>query len=262
METKEYIASGILELYVYGLLSETENLEVAEKAKQYPEIEQEIIAIEKSIVALSSSFSPFQSVANYEKIKNQLALKHGKVIEMQPQKKWTPYLGWAAAAVLFVGIGFQYFKLNETQKTIVVVANEKKKIEQEFSVLDKKNKAIENSLAIVRDVKNTLVALSGQTVSPTSYAKVYWNKQTQTTYVDASGLPKPPKGMVYQVWAIKLSPTLTPKSIGLLGDFENNEQKLFEVDNTDYAEAFGITLEPEGGSATPTMEQLYTLGKV
>ena len=143
METKEYIASGILELYVYGLLSEAENIEIAEKAKQHPEIEQEIIAIEKSIVALSSSFSPFQSVANYEKIKNQLALKHGKVIEMQPQKKWTPYLGWAAAAVLFVGIGFQYFKLNETQKTIVVVANEKKKIEQEFSVLDKKNKAID-----------------------------------------------------------------------------------------------------------------------
>lgn len=262
METKEYIASGILELYVYGLLSETENLEVAEKAKQYPEIEEEIIAIEKSIVALSSSFSPFQSVSNYEKIKNQLEIKHGKVIELQPNKNWSHYLGWAAAVILLIGIGFQYYKLNVTQESIVVVANEKKKLEQEFSILDKKSKAIENSLSIVRDVKNTLVALSGQAVSPTSYAKVYWNKQTQTTYVDASGLPKPPKGMVYQVWAIKLSPTLTPKSIGLLGDFENNEQKLFEVDNTDYAEAFGITLEPEGGSLTPTMEQLYTLGKV
>jgi hypothetical protein len=28
METKEYINSGILELYVYGLLSDTENEEV------------------------------------------------------------------------------------------------------------------------------------------------------------------------------------------------------------------------------------------
>jgi hypothetical protein len=27
------------------------------------------------------------------------------------------------------------------------------------------------------------------------------------------------------------------------------------------AEAFGITLEPAGGSLSPTMEQLYTLGK-
>ena len=35
-----------------------------------------------------------------------------------------------------------------------------------------------------------------------------------------------------------------------------------EVENVNEAQAFGITLEPAGGSAGPTMEQLYTLGKV
>jgi hypothetical protein len=34
-------------------------------------------------VALSSSFSPFHSVANYEKIKAKLELKHAPVIEME-----------------------------------------------------------------------------------------------------------------------------------------------------------------------------------
>jgi hypothetical protein len=38
MENKEYIESGILELYVYGLLSETENEEVTTMAKNNPEI--------------------------------------------------------------------------------------------------------------------------------------------------------------------------------------------------------------------------------
>jgi hypothetical protein len=33
METKEYIESGILELYVYGLLTESENEEVALKKR-------------------------------------------------------------------------------------------------------------------------------------------------------------------------------------------------------------------------------------
>jgi hypothetical protein len=37
---------------------------------------------------------------------------------------------------------------------------------------------------------------------------------------------------------------------------------MFAVNNAEEAEAFGITLEPAGGSITPTMEQLYTLGKV
>lgn len=67
--------------------------------------------------------------------------------------------------------------------------------------------------------------------------------------------------MVYQVWALKLNP-LTPTSIGLLDNFDSNNQKIFAVDNAESAEAFGITLEPAGGSLTPTMEQLYTLGKV
>jgi hypothetical protein len=47
----------------------------------------------------------------------------------------------------------------------------------------------------------------------------------------------------------------------LLDKFDDN-QRIFAVNNTGDAEAFAITLEPAGGSLTPTMEQLYTLGKV
>lgn len=262
MEAQEYIESGILELYVYGLLTETENLEIAEMAKRNPEVDQEIISIEKAIVALSSSFSPFHSVVNFEKIKARLELKHGKVVEMKPASKWSQYVGWAAAVLFLLGLGYQTLELTETKNAITTVGNEKTKIEREFAYLDQQHKETEKNLTIVRDIKNTGVTLGGQAVSPTSFAKVYWNKDTKTTYIDAAGLPKPPKGMVYQVWALKLSPVLTPTSIGLLSDFEGNSNKIFAVDRTNEAEAFGITLEPAGGSLTPTMTQLYTLGKV
>ncbi len=262
MEAQEYIESGILELYVYGLLTETENLEIAEVAKKNPEVEQEILAIEKAIVALSSSFAPFHSVANFEKIKARLELKHGKVVEMKPASNWSQYVGWAAAVVMLLGLGYQTLELTKTKEAIATVGTEKNKIQRDFAFLDQQNRETEKNLSIVRDIKNTGVTLGGQAVSPTSFAKVYWNKDTRTTYIDAAGLPKPPKGMVYQVWSLKLSPVLTPTSIGLLDNFDQNEQKIFAVDQTDSAEAFGITLEPAGGSLTPTMEQLYTLGKV
>jgi hypothetical protein len=49
----------------------------------------------------------------------------------------------------------------------------------------------------------------------------------------------------------------------------NNSQKnlsadnsFFKVNNNDGAEAFGITLEPAGGSKSPTLKKLYILGKV
>ena len=262
METKEYIESGVLELYVYGLLSETENEEVATKAKNNPEIEAEIIAIEKAIVALSSSFSPFYSVANYEKIKEKLELKHTtKLIELEPTRNWSQYIGWAAAVILLVGIGYQYNEMEQTSNQVTNTTLEKSKLQKDLKSLELINKANETSLAVVRDSKNTVIALGGQTVAPESFAKVYWNQDTKVVYIDAAGLPEPPAGMVYQVWALKLNP-LTPTSIGLLENFDANDQKLFAVNNADQAEAFGITLEPAGGSLTPTMEQLYTLGKV
>ena len=261
METKEYINSGILELYVYGLLSETESEEVTTMSNTHPEIMDEIIAIEKSIVALSSSFSPWHSVANYEKIKAKLELKHTPVIEMETSRNWSQYVGWAAAVLLLVGIGFQYNQLEQTNDQVVSTEMEKVKVENELNQLVLTNKLNETSLAIVRDTKNTVVALGGQAVAPESSAKIYWNKETQVVYVDAAGLPEPPQGMVYQVWALKLNP-LTPTSIGLLDKFDENNQRMFAVNSTGDAEAFGITLEPAGGSLTPTMEQLYTLGKV
>lgn len=262
MDNKEYIESGILELYVYGLLTETENEEVSQMAKKHIEINNEIISIEKAIVNISTSFCPFLSADNFEKIKAKLDIKYNsKVIELKPKLNLWSYVGWAAAAILLVGVGYQYNEQKTTQQEIIVLKTDKSKLNEVIVATETKNKKSQSDLAIVRDIKNTVVSLGGQAVAPTSYAKIYWNKETQVVFVDASGLPEPPQGMVYQIWSLKLNP-LTPTSIGLLDDFAGENNKLFAVNNTGDAEAFGITLEPSGGSATPTMEQLYTLGKV
>jgi anti-sigma-K factor RskA len=263
METKEYIESGVLELFVYGLLSDAENEEVVNMAKNNQEIEAEIVSIEKAIVNISTSFSPFLSADNFEKIKSKLDLKYaGKAVDLKPKSNLKTYTGWAAAAVFLIGMGYQYNKQIEIENQIVKIENEKSKINKSLLESVKNNNQTLRDLAIVQDIKNTVVQLGGQAVAPTSSAKVYWNKETQTVYIDASGLPKPPEGMVYQVWSLKLKPTLTPTSIGLLDDFETENNKIFAVSKTADAEAFGITLEPKGGSLSPTMEQLYTLGKV
>lgn len=262
MDIKEYIASGILELYVYGLLSESENEEVNRMAKEHAEINAEIVSIEKSIVNISTSFSPFLSAENFAKVKDKLELKHTKVIDLKPKSNRLQYLGWAASVVLFIGIGYQYFNQTQFKNDIVNLQNEKSKLQEVVVSSEEKAKQTLEDLNIVRDSKNTVITLAGQTVSPKSFAKVYWNKETQVVYVDASGLPEPPKGMVYQVWSLKLKPTLTPTSIGLLDHFSDENTRIFTVSNTSDAEGFGITLEPAGGSKTPTMEQLYTLGTV
>lgn len=261
IEVQNYIESGILELYVFGTLSESETEEVAQMALKHPEIQEEIISIEKAVISLSYSMAPHLSAANYDRIRESLIEKHGKVVELKPKSSVALFIGWAAVVVLMIGFAWQYTQLDSAKNQIVVMATEYDTLAKELNTTKLNQNKTESLLAVVRDQNNTVVPLGGQAISPESKAKVYWNQATQTVYVDAAGLPEPPEGFVYQVWALKLNP-LTPTSIGLLNDFKTNDSRLFAVSNTSGAEAFGITLEPAGGSVSPTLEQLYTLGKV
>lgn len=261
MDVKGYIESGKLELYVYGLLDEAETAEVSQMARQHSEIKDEIVSIEKAIVNLSTSFSPFLSSENFTKIRQRLALKYSKTAEIQTRTYYPMYIGWAAAILFLLGIGYQYMQLDDAGKRVATAENERTQLQEQLVTAEIQNKASEDALAIVRNKNTSVISLGGQAVSPQSYAKVFYNKATAAVFIDAKGLPEPPQGKVYQVWALKLSP-LTPTSIGLLENFTADNQKIFPVDKAAAAEGFGITLEPAGGSASPTMEQLYTLGKV
>ncbi|SDS21401.1 Anti-sigma-K factor rskA [Maribacter dokdonensis] len=261
MDVEKYIASGILELYVAGTLSEKENLEIANYAKEYPEIKKEIEEIEASILELSRKASPgyhysFKALMN--RINGEV-----KVVDMN-EKRSTPflsYMGWAASILLAVGLFWMYQQNQDLKSTIEVVEKQNLDLEQQIADTDSSLEQTQELLNTLRDKNISVIPLGGQDVSPTSYAKAYWNKQEEKVFIDAQGLPEPPDGFVYQVWSLKLSP-LTPTSMGLLEDFATDENKVFALNNPNESEAFGITLEPAGGSESPTLEQLYTLGVV
>lgn len=259
---QEYIESGILELYVFGCLSEKESEEVQAMAEKHADIKQEIVAIEKAVINLSYSMAPYLSAENYHKIRQKLIEKHEGVVPMVQERRtgFSQYLGWAAAIILLLGLGIQYYKYNEVVEANTAQQAERSKFEQLVAGLEKQNTQTEKALQLLRGQNTTTVPLAGQAVSPESYAKVYIDKNDNKTYVDLAGLPEPPAGKVYQVWALKLNP-VTPTSIGIIENVKDNKG-IHVVDTFAGAEAYGITLEPAGGSASPTMEQLYTLGKV
>ena len=87
MNSREYIESGILELYVFGKLSEDEMAEVQQMAADNPSIRTEIAAIEKAVINLSHSVSPNISSETYDKIRQQLlAANDEKVIQLKKRK--------------------------------------------------------------------------------------------------------------------------------------------------------------------------------
>jgi len=261
MDVEKYIASGILELYIAGILSDKENLEIANYAKEYPEIQKEIEAIEASILELSRKASPGYNYS-FKSLMNRIN-KEVKVVSIN-DKLGTPllsYIGLAASVLLAVGLFWMYQQNQDLKSEIELVEKQNVDLEQQIADTDSSLEQTQDLLNSLRDKNISVTTLGGQDISPTSYAKAYWNKENKKVFIDAKGLPEPPDGFVYQVWSLKLSP-LTPTSMGLLEDFATDENKVFALNNPNDSEAFGITLEPAGGSEAPTLEQLYTLGVV
>ena len=265
MDIKAYIDSGILELYVAGALSEKENKEVYTLMQKHPEIIDEVLKIEAAIKTLTEAASPDET-QGFEKVKAQLVIDDDtdhKVITLKPKTryKWYSFTGWAAC-ILFA-IGFFWLANENNQLKNQISTKQSTNEFLEFQI-EKANKSLSESkklIAVLRDRNIISVPLAGQAVYPDAYAKVYWDKNNNNIYLDVQGLPTPPEGKVYQVWSLKLNP-LTPTSLGTLDNFNSDENKIFTIENANDSEAFGITLEPAGGSESPTLDQLYTLGTV
>ncbi|WP_343329683.1 anti-sigma factor [Polaribacter staleyi] len=258
MNIKEYISSGILELYVAGSLSEKENEDVHAKIKEYPEVLAEVVSIEKAITQLTAAAKK-DTPYSFSDIKNKLKIEETKVISIsKPKVNWMQYAGWAASVLIG---SLLVWTITQNKELKNQLATEKQQLEQQIEKASNSLTEAEKLITIFRDKDIISVPLAGQKVSPNSYAKVYWDKKTKSIYLDAKGLPTPPKGKVYQVWSLKLSP-LTPTSLGTIDTFTADTNKIFTIENANESEAFGITLEPAGGSKSPNLEQLYTLGAV
>ncbi|WP_439127340.1 anti-sigma factor [Polaribacter sp.] len=260
MNIKNYIESGVLELYVAGSLSEKESEEVTAAIKKYPELLEEVLSIENAIVKLTAAASKNNSKDSFKQIVNKLEnTNNTKVIPItKPKTNWSLLTGWAAAFIFGSVLIYTVVQNNSLKQQI---ATEKQELEEQIDKASTNLAEAEKLIEVFRDKDIISIPLAGQKVSPNSYAKVYWDKKTNSIYLDAKGLPEPPKGKVYQVWSLKLSP-LTPTSLGTIDTFTADANKIFTIENANDSEAFGITLEPEGGSDSPTLEQLYTLGAV
>lgn len=269
IDIQEYIESGVLELYVYGTLSEAESAEVSRLVALHPELKAEVEQIETALLQLTSAAAP-STPSGFERIQSKIQSTNGSDViplSRKPIKQiskrtiFISSLGWVATILLLVALGYQFSEGEKLEDKITTLEREQILQQAKTDMAEEELVKATEMLDILRTKDIISVPLGAQQVAPEAYASIYWNKETDKAYVDVRGLPTPPEGKVYQLWSLTLDP-LTPTSMAVLDQYDTNGTQLFEVDNPNASEAFGITLEPEGGSASPTLEQLYVLGVV
>lgn len=278
MNIKDYIESGILEAYVLGALPAEERAELEANILLYPELAEEIANIEMAMQHFSEANAQepplFMQEQIWSAIKNdEPAIRNSddsidsdtpKVVPFTPVASRPVTWQWAAAVIfLLASLTGNIILLNQRntlKEQQVALQKNIDTIQQKQALLAQKLEQNEKLSDMMADPSMQTVVMHSMQKGHPMAATVYWSKDKGEAFLAIQKLPMPPKGMQYQMWVLQGG---KPVDLGVLPnqmvESENMEKLPKQVME---GEAFAISLEKEGGSPTPTMENIYVLGKV
>lgn len=252
MDIKNYISSGVIEAYVNGCLPAEEASILECVAKNNKEVRDALFEMQETFEKLATlgTMSPPSELK--EQIRSSLDFRSDTAVRsiapVDAAESGQPYTLWLKAAVVaaLFTLGFLGYNLN-TQNTQL------KDLAQSNAVLSGKISDLENQNSILQHSRK--IALKGVENHPDLLAAVYWDSQ-KNVYLNMENMPAAPAGKQYQLWAIVEG---KPVDLGVYSDEKDSLQQMKNVQNP---QAFAITLEKEGGSPVPTMEQMMVLGEI
>jgi anti-sigma-K factor RskA len=278
VDIQAYISSGKLELFVLGDLNETEQQEVLAMAKKYPEINQEIIAIEDAMLAIdqASAVSPspklkkeiFDTLESEDRPPIPLSPEEEKVVAEKANIKvvstsnpWKTF-AVAASVVAVISVGAAVYYANQyfdVEQRFAIAMQQNAVLAEEMQTSQVKLKELNSGMErfITGDFEKILMKGEGLPMQEDAAVDVFWDQNSKEVLLSVNQLASLDPNNDYQLWAIGEE---GPVGIGLV-----DPEKILDLQVMDIAsgaQAFAITIEPKGGSESPTLEKLVVLGEV
>jgi hypothetical protein len=271
---QDYIESGILEAYILGSLTHDEELLVEANIAKFPELGDELLALEKAMEQYSANLASNPPAGLEDKIWNSIQtitdnsegrpVRTPKIVNFKPGPPKTIQWKYAAVWVALIGsmvVNMLLYKEGDKLRDDKLALHEQ--MDQLQSEKGKQAVMIgyfqKEKTMMADTAMQTIVMHTTQKGHP-MVATLYWSKDKGEAYITADALPPPPKGMQYQLWALQGG---KPVDMGVLPIGLSNTPVMQKVGRPiTRSDAFAISLEKEGGSPTPTMENIYVLGKV
>jgi anti-sigma-K factor RskA len=279
MNLQEIIESGLIELYAMNALSEAEAAQVEAWAKVFPEVRTEIEEAQAALELYAqahavepSSGMKAKIMANFEadlggKSRGKIEKNTENLVE-NPEKRplsitrektdlginFGQKLPWAIAALALIAAIAGFWKASNTQKQLSNCQTESAQLVQKQQVIVD----LEQKMNILRDTNTKSIDLRNvpNPLLPKGLlVKVYWNAKDKATLLSILNLPKPLQGKQYQLWAIEGKNAPVDAGVITYDMTAMQPMKIFEK-----VDMFAITLENEGGSVVPTLEQMYVAG--
>ncbi|WP_111672371.1 anti-sigma factor [Algoriphagus litoralis] len=276
MDIQSYIASGKLELFLLGELTEREREEVLTLAKAYPEIQKELDELEEAMFSFDHLTGPTPSKEIKSRIFESLESDFKKDLTGTEEKvsvtapidtkvvKLSPWKGFAVAASLVAVLAStaaiyfagKYYEVDEQFTALLqdqqVMADNLNQVKLQYEETDNRLDRL-----VAGDFKRVEMKGEGFDMQKDAKVDVFWDQSKQEVFVAVNNLNSLSAEFDYQLWAIGKD---GPVGIGLVNPGE--KFTLQQMQAVAEAGVFAITIEPKGGSKAPTLEKLVVLGEV
>jgi hypothetical protein len=168
----------------------------------------------------------------------------------------------AASVALILSLGANallYTRWKDASSDLVALQNDQARFATTTTVVQKELGALRQENEVLRSDEFRAVALAGTKTAPTAHAKVLFNPATHKVYVDVKSLPALPAGKQYQLWALDKG---KPVDAGMLTAATATGEGIQQMKDIASAQTFAMTVEPEGGSVSPTLSTMTVVGNI
>jgi len=274
-EARTYIESGKLELYVLGQLTAQEQIEVETMAARYPEVKQELEAIEIAM----EQYALLHAVPPSEKLEEKIMLHISTEtvtritppvppltaeIKYQQQIRTLRFALAACIALLVVSIVALFSARNElgtAKDQIAELSLNNQRYTRTVNYMRSENEDLRKIADMNSDPDWKAVKLAGTVMDPKASMMVYWHISGKHVMLDNSktALPANDNKHQYQLWALVNG---KPVDLGVFDVRKDNPKILVNMKDIAGAQTFAVTLEKKGGSLTPTLDKMIVAGNV
>ena len=298
---QDYIESGILEQYAFGELSAAEQADVESQAAHHPEIREELAQVQAAFGFYAEAHAVVPPAGMRERVLGNvmaqivapappsalradvdaLAQANGPAAPRPtPQAAAEAVVrpmgsapvaeaparrsGWAMAAsvALLLSLGgnaLLYSRWQDASSDLVALQNDQAQFATTTRVVEQKLGDLRQENQVLRSDEFKAVALAGTKTAPTAHARVLFNAATHKVYVDVRSLPALPAGKQYQLWALDKG---KPVDAGVLTLATATGEGLQHMKDIASAQTFAMTVEPVGGSISPTLSTMTVMGNI
>jgi anti-sigma-K factor RskA len=265
MNEKEILESGLLELYALGALDPKEEQEVGSWIERSELVRLEYDTIVDALEKYGDAQAKPAPAHVLKQVKIELGIESDNShVEASSTKEvsMNGYRVWAVAAsvLLVCSIIFNWFQRTELSQLSMAydqLKSEQDQVIAHTATLKAQSEEQENLLDILSKQETVNVKLGGTEKYPNFSSRVYWDSEAGEIVVSSGKVGELGNDEQYQLWAL-----VDGKPVDL-GVFDSTDQmKKMKVLTANNAQAFAVTIEPKGGSISPTLAKMCLYGEV